>query len=199
MAVENRFKDRYKTGDTPWDIGKPDLNLIDAVTRRPIPSCKVLEVGCGNGDNAIWLAQQNFVVTGCDVSEIAFENAKEKAAQAGVECTFLVAEFLNNEIPGLPFDFVFDRGCFHSFDADEERIKFSKNMAHHLKKDGIWLSLIGNADEQREGTGPPRRTATDIVLAVEPYFEILSLSTGHFGSNKPEPPRAWVCLMQKRS
>jgi hypothetical protein len=33
MSVENRFKDRYKIGDTPWDIGKPDDNLIDMVTR----------------------------------------------------------------------------------------------------------------------------------------------------------------------
>lgn len=104
MSIENRFKDRYKTGDTPWGIGKPDFNLIDAVTRLPTPSCKVLEVGCGNGDNAIWLGQQNFVVTGCDVSEIAVKNAKEKAAQAGVQCTLLVAEFLNNEIDGRPFD-----------------------------------------------------------------------------------------------
>jgi hypothetical protein len=36
------------------------------------------------------------------------------------------------------------------------------------------------------------------VSAVEPYFEIISLISSHFGSNRPTPPRAWRCLMQKR-
>jgi hypothetical protein len=54
----------YETGDTPWDIGKPDFNLIQAVTSTPIRSCKALELGCGTGDNAIWLSQQKFQVLG---------------------------------------------------------------------------------------------------------------------------------------
>jgi len=62
----------------------------------------------------------------------------------------------------------------------------------------LWLSLVGSADDQRPGPGPPRRTARDIVNAVEPSFEILSLVAGHFGSNRPDPPGCWVCLMRKR-
>ena len=198
MSMKNRFNERYKTGDTPWDLGKPDFNLIDMVTHRPIPQCKALDVGCGTGDNAVWLAQNNFVVTGCDISEIAIEKAIEKAGRANVKCTFFVVEFLNNRIPGSPFGFVFDRGCFHSFDTDAERKRFAENVAAHLEKNGLWLSLIGNADEQRRGPGPPERTARDIVAAVEPYVEILSLTSSHFDSNDSNPPRAWVCLMRKR-
>jgi 2-polyprenyl-3-methyl-5-hydroxy-6-metoxy-1,4-benzoquinol methylase len=82
MAEENRFKERYKTGDTPWDIGKPDSNLTQTVTTTPIKACKALEIGCGTGDNAIWLSQQNFDVVGIDASEIAIEKAKEKASKA---------------------------------------------------------------------------------------------------------------------
>jgi len=47
MSVEGRFKKRYKTGDTPWDIGKPDFNLTETVIQNPIKSCKVLDIGCG--------------------------------------------------------------------------------------------------------------------------------------------------------
>ena len=47
MSTEDRFKKRYKTGDTPWDIGKPDLNLTETVTRTPIDKCKALDIGCG--------------------------------------------------------------------------------------------------------------------------------------------------------
>ena len=198
MTVEEEYRERYKTGDTPWDFGKPDFNLTEVVSQKPIPSCKVLDIGCGTGDNSIWLAQNGFEVTGTDTSEIAIEKAKEKASQAGVECDFTLIDFLKNKIEGAPFGFVFDRGWFHSFGSENDRRRFARNVAAHLEEAGLWLALVGNADEHRDGPGPPQRTAADIILAVEPYFEILSLTSSHFGSNRPNPPRAWRCLMQKR-
>ncbi len=198
MTEERRFKERYEAGDTPWDIGKPDFNLIQTVTTTPIKPCQALDIGCGTGDNAIWLAQQNFLVLGIDTSEIAIEKAKEKALEANVKCTFMVIDILTDHIEGPPFGFAFDRGCFHSLNSDKERKRFVENVNGYLERDGLWLSLVGNADEQRHGPGPPQRTARDIVNSVEPYFEILSLVSSYFGSNRPNPPRAWVCLMQKR-
>ena len=198
MAAEKHFKERYEAGHTPWDIGKPDFNLIQTVTTTPIEPCKALDIGCGTGDNAIWLSQQNFHVLGIDTSEIAIEKAEEKALRVNVKCTFIVTDILTGHIEGAPFGFAFDRGCFHSLNLDKERERFAKNVNGYLEKDGLWLSLVGNADEQRHGPGPPQRTARDIVNTVEPYFEILSLVSSYFGSNRPNPPRAWVCLMRKR-
>nr|WP_082789070.1 class I SAM-dependent methyltransferase [Desulfolucanica intricata] len=197
--IEEGYKKRYKAGDTPWDIGKPDFNLIQTVTAMDIKPCKALDIGCGTGDNSIWLSQENFDVIGIDTSEIAIQRAIEKVSKASVKCTFMVIDFLTNKIEGAPFGFAFDRGCFHSLNSDEERKSFAKNVAAHLQKDGLWLSIIGNADEKRDCPGPPQRTAGDIVNSVEPYFEILSLVSSKFGSNRPNPPRAWVCLMRKRS
>jgi SAM-dependent methyltransferase len=198
MAEQNRFKQRYETGDTPWDIGKPDFNLIQTVTTTPIKPCKALEIGCGTGDNSIWLYQQSFHVVGTDASEVAIEKAKEKASKANAKCAFLVSDILTSRVEAAPFGFVFDRGCFHTMDSDKERKSFAENVNRHLEEDGLWLSLLGNADEQRDGPGPPQRTARDIVNAVEPCFEILSLVSGSLGSNRPNPPRAWVCLMRRR-
>ena len=198
MTTEERFQKRYASGDTPWDIGKPDVNLTQTVTTVALEPCKALDIGCGTGDNSIWLAQKNFQVTGIDASETAVQKAREKALQAKIKCTFMVMDFLTGKITGAPFGFAFDRGCFHSFHSDEERQKFAENVAAHLENGGLWLSLVGSADEPRPGPGPPRRTARDIVNAVEPSFEILSLVAGHFGSNRPDPPGCWVCLMRKR-
>ena len=198
MSDQERWEERYRTGNTPWDIGRPDVNLIDMVTKRPIPVCKALEIGCGAGSNAVWLARQNFEVTATDVSELAIQKAEERASDAGVDCTFLVADFLNDKVPGAPFGFVFDRGCFHSFDSDEEGKQLAENVDWHLGKDGLWLSLIGSTDGPPREVGPPQRSARDIVIAVEPYFEILSLDSSHFDADSPEPPRNWVCLMRKR-
>lgn len=198
MTVEDRYRDRYKSGNIPWDIGKPDFNLIELVTQKPIQICKALDVGCGTGDNSIWLAQNRFRVIGTDTSDIALEKAKEKAAEADVECDFVHVDFLGSKIQGAPFGFVFDRGCFHSFSSENDRKDFAQNVAAHLEEAGLWLTIAGNADENRQGPGPPQLTAKEIVLAVESYFKILLLQTSHFESNHPNPPRAWRCLMQKR-
>ncbi len=198
MTVEDRFRGRYEAQDTPWDIGQPDFNLIETVTKMPIKPCKAIDIGCGTGDNAIWLSQQGFHVVGIDTSAVAIERAKEKALQAHARVSFIVGIFLTSQIAGAPFGFVFDRGLFHVFESDEERKTLADNVHRHLEEGGLWLSLIGNADERRNSPGPPQRSARDIVNAVEPYFEILSLVSGHFGANRPEPPRAWVCLMRKR-
>src|ERR1035438_876713 len=197
MSVEDHFTQSYKEGSAPWDIGKPDFNLIQTVTTLPIHTCRALEIGCGTGDNAVWLAQQGFQGVGVDAGEIAIEKAEEKAATAKATCTFAVLGFLKTHVEGAPFGFALDRGCFHVFDSDEDRIKFAEQVHRHLKDDGLWLSLLGNADEERI-EGPPRRTGREIVNAVEPYFEILSLVSSHFETRLPEPPRAWVCLMRKR-
>ena len=78
------------------------------------------------------------------------------------------------------------------------RKRFDQSVPEHLEETGLWLTLVGNADEDRKGPDPPQRTAGDIVLAVEPYFEVLSPISTQFGSNQPNPPRAWRGLMKKR-
>ena len=198
MKVEDRYQKSYKSGMTPWDIGKPDFNLMEVVGQHPIRACKTIDIGCGSGDNAIWLSQNNFQVVGTDTSDVAIAKANEKTVTAKALCTFLQIDFLKNKIQGAPFGFAFDRGCFHSFGTDEERAHFAKTVADHLEDHGLWLTLVGSSDAHRKGSGPPRRSATDIVLAAEPYFEILVLKSSYFGSNRSDAPKAWRCLMGKR-
>jgi len=196
--MEDRFNKRYVSDDLPWNIERPDFNFIKVVQSFPVKSCKALDVGCGTGDNVIWLAKQGFEVTGTDLSEKAIEIAKEKTKNAGVDVSLYVNDFLNEKVPGTPFGFIFDRGCFHSFDKKKERILYAKNVNQILEKDGIWLSLIGNYDDGRLDVGPPKRTALDVIGAVEPFFEILSLTQGRFDSNDEIPSKIWICLMRKR-
>lgn len=197
MSVSD-WDERYRSGNLPWDTGKPDDDLTKLVGEETISPCAAMELGCGTGTNVIWLAQQGFSVVGVDISPTAIEMARKKLATAGVDYTLITLDILEETVPGGPFGFVFDRGCFHSFDSPEERAGFAAAVTKHLEPGGLWLSLLGNADDPPRDIGPPQRSATDIALAVEPHFEILELSTTHFNVEQPDPPRAWRCLMRKR-
>ena len=199
MTRSTDWDERYRTGDLPWDTHRHDKHLEQIVAEYSIEPCAALELGCGTGTNAIWLAERGFRVTALDVSSVAIEMAGEKASRDGAVVEFLTADILADEIPGAPFAFAFDRGCFHSFDELSDRIVCVEGVWGSLADDGLWLSLIGSADGPAREVGPPRRSVRAIAETVEPLFEILSLRSTHFDSDLPEPPRAWECLMRKRS
>lgn len=200
MTQKKSFVERYQENDTPWEINRPDHNLIDFVTALPVAAGPAIDLGCGTGDNSIWLAAQGFQVTGCDLSDLALEQARAKAERAQVHCTFYQGDFMQETPPGAPFSFAFDRGCFHTFGVPAVWHRFAARVADILADQGLWLSLIGNKDEDRgDGEGPPQLSASQIIEAVEPFFEIISLRRGHFDFDRAPAPLIWICHMRKRT
>src|SRR5689334_6351618 len=114
MSDVIRWDERYEKGDTPWETGQPSSELQRIVAEAPVSPCRVLELGCGTGASAVWLAQQGFDVAAFDLSPRAIERARQRADAAGVTVHFQVADVLNPppELAG-PFAFFFDRGCYH--------------------------------------------------------------------------------------
>lgn len=194
----DRFNNLYKTGETPWELNRPDKDLTKWVKDYPIHPCKALDLGCGTGFNAIWLAEQGFEATGTDFSALAIEQANTNAKAAKADIRFIELDFLTQAIGETNFMFLFDRGCFHSFDDPKLRSAFAENAHGHLADNGLWLSFLGNTDAPPRDVGPPMRSALDIAQAVEPWFEILSLTTAFFDSKRESPARSWHCLMRKR-
>jgi len=155
-----------------------------------------LEIGAGTGTNAIWLAERGFDVIGVDVSPLAVERANAKMAGRALGCRFAVLDFLAAPPLDGPFQFVFDRGCFHVFDEPDERQRFAAHVAAALAPEGLWLSLIGSTEGPPREVGPPRRSASEVTLAIEPALEIVELRTAEFsGSNA----KAWFCLSRQRT
>ena len=198
MTDPETFEERYKTENTPWELGRVDANLVNILAKRNIKTGRILDVGCGIGTCTIWLAENGYKATGIDVSGTAIRKAKEKARKKGISATFHKRNFLKETVKERPFDFLFDRGCFHSFDDSEDRTRFAENAAFHLKEKGLWFCIAGSSDDEREGKGPPRRSATEIVTAVEPFFEIQFIAAGLMDSDSKPAPKAWICLMQRR-
>ncbi|MFP4421024.1 MAG: class I SAM-dependent methyltransferase [Desulfococcaceae bacterium] len=194
------WESRYREDHTPWDTGRPDGHLIRLVLGRPVTPRRILELGCGPGNDAVWLAGRGFSVTGVDIADRAITEARKRAETADVQVDFHALDFTTEDVPGGPFEMAYDRGCFHSstLDSDELRRTFARRVAHHLRPDALWFSIIGSTDGPPRDTGPPRRSAVQVTAAMEPWFEILSLAAAHFDVNKADPPRAWVALFRRR-
>ena len=206
MSTENspakdplRWEQRYREGDLPWDSGRPDPHLLAVMEAYGLASGKALEIGCGTGTNAIWLEGAGLDVVGVDLSPTAIERARAKAAAAGAGCRFLTTDFLVEDVPGGPFDLVYDRGCFHVFDEVDVRAHFVARVASLLAPEGVWHSMIGSTDGPPREVGPPRRSLVDIASAVEPHFELLEMRSTTFDNDHINYARAWVMVARKRA
>src|SRR5262245_30907763 len=190
------WNDRYASEEPlPWDTGTPDPTLVEFLESHAVAPGRALEVGCGTGTNAIYLAQHGFEVVGVDISSLAVDKAREKARG---QCRFETVDFMSGTPPGGPFHFVLDRGCFHTFDEDHERARFAQNVAAALVDSGTWLSLIGSTEGPPRDVGPPRRSAREIMNAIEPSLEILQFHSGEFGVCG-EQLKAWSCWARERT
>ena len=92
--------DRHFT-ERVWST-EPDPLLVQ-LTQQLTPGTAI-DLGCGPGRNAIWLATQDFRVTGVDASTIGLEQAAERAAAAGVSLNLVVADLLTYQVPRAAFD-----------------------------------------------------------------------------------------------
>ena len=190
------WNESYASGaPLPWDTGTPDPLLVEMIESRAIAPGRALEIGCGTGTNAIFLAQHGFDVLGVDVSPLAVDKARAKAQG---RCRFEVVDFLAATPTAGPFQFVFDRGCFHIFDEEGDRARFAQRVVAELVEGGLWLSLIGSTEGAPRDEGPPRRSARDVMSAIEPSLEIVQLRSTVF-SGFEQQMKSWLCLSRKRA
>ena len=190
------WNESYASGELPWDTGLPEPLLVEFVTLSGVAPGRALEIGAGTGTNAIWLAERGFEVLGVDVSPLAVERARAKMNGRELSCRFYALDCLAAPPPERPFHFVFDRGCFHVFDEPGEHTRFAACVAATLKPGGLWLSLIGSTEGPPREFGPPRRSAREIVLAIEPVLEIVELRSAEF---RGHDVKAWFCLSRRRT
>jgi SAM-dependent methyltransferase len=99
----------YRYFRAPWDIGARE-ELVALVDSGRIKPCRAIDLGCGTGANAIFLAQQGFDVTGVDFAEAAIEKARVRAKEAGVQAEFIVDDLTNLRHVSGTFDFLLDYG-----------------------------------------------------------------------------------------
>src|SRR2546430_12503786 len=107
LFTQEFWDERYRSSDRVWS-GEPNPRLVERVS--DLTPGTALDVGSGEGADAIWLAARGWQVTAIDVSTVALDRAAERAAEAGAEVanriTWQQADVLTWDPAPLQFDLV---------------------------------------------------------------------------------------------
>jgi SAM-dependent methyltransferase len=95
---------RYSEGDGARWSGRPNGRLVAEVAS--LTPGRALDVGCGEGADAIWLARHGWTVTAIDVSDVAVIRAREAAERAGAVVEWVRGDVLRTPFPAGSFDLV---------------------------------------------------------------------------------------------
>jgi SAM-dependent methyltransferase len=188
-------------GDTPpWDIGRPQPAMSRLIDRYP-PAGPILDVGCGSGDLAIYLAQLGHPVTGVDFVEAAIDRAREKAGLLPPETMhlldFQVADASKPSLLRRHFGAVVDSGFYHLFELDECSL-FVDELSQVLLPGGRYY-LHAFAIEFSQPNLPRRVSAEEILtqFTVDRGWKILEVRSVEFLS-RVAPPVPAVCACIER-
>ena len=165
----------------PWNSESPPDALVTLVMSGKIRPCKTVDLGCGAGNYALYLAGRGFEVTGIDSSPTAIQIAQANARKQGAACRFIVANLLGDmhEVTDT-FDFAYDWEVLHHI-FPEDRETYVKNVRKILNPGATYLSVcFSETDPQFGGKGKFRKTPVGTTLYFSSEPELRDLFSSHF-------------------
>lgn len=193
LRTKEQWEKIYENKRTPWNTETAEPYLSKLVEDGKVKAGRAIDIGCGTGNESIYLATKGFEVTGIDISEKAVSAARRKAKESNVNCSFITANVL--EIPlNQQYDFVLDRACFHFLDPSE-RQKYIDNIGSLLKPNGTFLLIVSSDQESPKNTY--QLSKEDIHDLFSNLFDIQNVELVTLETHK-EKAKPYICLMKRK-
>jgi SAM-dependent methyltransferase len=129
------YSDRAKP--CPFFVTAPDESLATWTQAGTIRPGRAIDLGCGHGRNAIFLARQGFAVEAVDSSRTAIDWARERIAEANVPVALLQRSVFALDLAPGAYDLVYDSGCFHHI-PPHRRAQYVEIVVNALKPGGFF-------------------------------------------------------------
>ncbi|WP_278262290.1 class I SAM-dependent methyltransferase [Nocardia sp. AG03] len=185
----------YLPGPAPWDIGAPQPAVVELIAAGAFTG-DVLDLGCGTGDNAVALAAHGSRVLGVDVAEPALDIARGKAAEAGLDIEFALADALRLDRLDRRFDTALDSALFHTFDPTEQAT-YAASLAT-VTAPGATLYLICFSDTgPNPGPHPVSRSAITAAFTA-PDWQTVTVEPSHLRTRFDDASPAWLATIHRR-
>ena len=188
----NSFESAY-LGTPPWDIGRPQPAIVRLAETGQIKG-SVLDVGCGTGENVLYLAEHGYAAAGVDGAPTAIKKARAKAKRRGLNASFEVRDALNLPTPERQFDSVIDSGLFHVF-SDDERPRFRDSLGRVVRSGGTYF-LMCFSEHQPGDWGPRRVTQAEIRAVFGDGWRVNSIEPSVFETNLGDA-QAWLATISR--
>jgi ubiquinone/menaquinone biosynthesis C-methylase UbiE len=189
------FESAYRNGVPPRDIGRPQPAIV-SLAEQGLIAGDVIDLGCGTGENALYLASRGLTVVGVDAAPTAIAQAQEKAGRRGTGATFLVTDALALEALGRTFDVAIDCGLFHTF-SDGDRVRFERSLRRVLRV-GARYVLLCFSERQLGDMGPRRVTQAEIRATFATGWTVDSIVEERFAAQLPGGgAEAWLALLTR--
>lgn len=143
----------------PWDIQGPQPVILELEQAGEITG-RVLDAGCGLGENALFFAKRGYQVTGIDVSSSAIEKNQNKARERGLRVEFVVADATTMVGVEGPFRTAVDSALLHSLDEKAQRSYIS--ALHGICEPGARLHMLCFSDRLPAEIPAYRYTEADL-------------------------------------
>ena len=193
MATKEFFVAAYEGAPPPWDLGRPQTDLM-AVFEELGLSGSVVDLGCGTGEHVLELARRGLDAWGVDSTPSAIAAAERKRATRGLTATFRLGDALDLAALGRTFDTVLDCGLFHVI-AEEERLRYLRELEHALRPGGRFL-MLGFQPHTRE-RGPRGYTPEELRNYLPGYREVFIRPATYETNDSTDGMPAWLSLFEK--
>ncbi|MGD0240818.1 MAG: class I SAM-dependent methyltransferase [Streptosporangiaceae bacterium] len=197
--MPSSWDDAYSWDRPPaWDIGRPQPVFV-RLAERGLLAGRLLDSGCGTGENTLLAAAHGADAVGVDLSGRAIERARAKAAERGLAARFETGDVLRLGDLGVAFDTVIDSGVFHVFD-DENRVRYVASLGSVLRPGGRCY-LMCFSDRQPGDFGPRRVSQDELRAAFGDGWDIASIEAAAFEINRPAfdiaSAQAWLAVIER--